>query len=207
VIRHLLWDLDGTLIDSYPAIAGAYQEAAAELGYRMITDEVYALAKVSLTTCITELARCAGADKARMSEACQKAYAAVDPAVQPVMPFAREVLAAVCARGGCNVIVTHRERASTTALLAAHRLTGYFSGIIAGDDGYPRKHDPAAYLAALARYQLDPCETMAVGDRAVDVLGARAAGLVSFLYGRDPLGAAPEYLADDYAELLALIAL
>jgi len=204
--RSIIWDLDGTLIDSYPAIARAYAAALAELGCQAPYAEIDALARVSLTLANERLAERCSLQTEALDAVFSRAYAAAGLASQPPMPYVLTVLQRVLALGGKNVIVTHRDRAGTLALLQAHDMTSFFSGILCGDDGYPRKPDPAVFRAALERYQLVPGETLAVGDRAIDIQGAQAAGLAACLYGAGLEGIAPQVVVRDYRRLLALLA-
>ncbi|MCE5258727.1 MAG: HAD-IA family hydrolase [Chloroflexi bacterium] len=203
--RNIIWDLDGTIIDSYPAIGKAYAEALAELGCAIALDEIDVLAHISLNLATEQLAARCGLAGEALSEAFTRIYGAADPAGQPPLAGVRQVLDIIVARGGKNIIITHRIRSSTLALLDAHKLTGMFAGILCGDDGYPRKPAPGAYLTALERYRLVAAETLAVGDRAIDILGAQAAGLSAVLYGKPLEGVSPDYLFGDYTEALRLL--
>jgi HAD superfamily hydrolase (TIGR01549 family) len=107
----------------------------------------------------------------------------------------------ICALGGKNVIVTHRGQESTRELLAAHRMTLYFSGCIARDDGYPKKPYPAAFEAILKRHNLARGTTLTVGDRAIDIRAGQAAGLFSCLLGPKTDGAAPDLTISSLDEL------
>ncbi|MHB9033705.1 MAG: HAD-IA family hydrolase [Anaerolineae bacterium] len=206
MFRNIIWDLDGTIIDSYPAIGRAYAAALQELGCAVPHAEIDALACVSLNLCTQTLAERCGLEPEVLEEALNRHYAAAAPAEQPPLPGVAAVLQAVAARGGKNVLVTHRDRAGALALLQAHGLLAYFAGILGGDDGFPRKPDPAVFNAALARWGLDPGETLAVGDRAIDIQGAQAAGLAALLYGTGLPGIQPDYTLRDYSALLKLLA-
>ncbi len=60
--------------------------------------------------------------------------------------------------------------------LAAHGLAGHFASIIAGDDGFGHKPDPAPFAETLARLGSRAEETLVIGDSHVDVLAGQAAG-------------------------------
>ncbi len=55
MIRNIIWDLDGTLFDTYPAITGAFQAALADLGKDAPLDWIDSLAKKSVGFCETSL--------------------------------------------------------------------------------------------------------------------------------------------------------
>jgi phosphoglycolate phosphatase-like HAD superfamily hydrolase len=104
--------------------------------------------------------------------------------------------------GGRNVIVTHRGRVGTAGLLDAHGMTPLFAGWITRDNGHPRKPDPAAYEAALRDYNLSCDETLAVGDREIDILAGKAAGLPTCLFAGEGKPTAAELTVDNFSELL-----
>lgn len=85
--------------------------------------------------------------------------------------------------GGMNVIVTHREHEGTNELLAANKMIHYFTDCLARDDGYPKKPHPAAFEAMLKTHNLRREETMAIGDREIDVLAGRATGIFTCSFG------------------------
>ena len=80
-----------------------------------------------------------------------------------------------------------------------------FAGCITSDDDFPRKPDPAAFLAALEQYNLVKQETITVGDRAIDIQAGQAAGLFSVLYGSKPENIEPDLVIQEYSDLFQLI--
>jgi phosphoglycolate phosphatase-like HAD superfamily hydrolase len=205
VIQHLIWDVDGTLFDTYPAIARSFQSAARDLGAPATYDEVMRLALVSVDHCVTTLSSTYALPADRLEELFEQYYRTITPEDQP--PFVG--VAAVCehirSRGGLNLIVTHRRRAGLDRLLATHRLTAYFTGSISNDDAYPRKPDPAAFLALIEKHQLPRNITLGIGDRDIDVLAAQAAGLRAAFFGTNPGTSSPDFVFSDYAVLLHMI--
>jgi phosphoglycolate phosphatase-like HAD superfamily hydrolase len=107
--------------------------------------------------------------------------------------------------GGQNVIVTHRGPQGTTELLAANDLTAWFSGCITSADGYPKKPDPAPFNAIIERCGLDSDQTLAIGDRDIDILAGRAAGVLTCRFGRDDATGTADLVIGDFRELLRLL--
>jgi HAD superfamily hydrolase (TIGR01509 family) len=204
--RNAIWDVDGTLFDAYPAICRSFQLALADFGAFAPLSEIESLALVEVSHCATVLAARCDLDPDTYMRAFGVHYVAVPPAAQAPFPGVREVCERIAAGGGANGIVTHRNADSLAKLLAAHGMRSLFVEVITRDDGYPRKPDPAAFLAVLRHQDLDPAETLAIGDREIDILAGRAAGLTTCLYR----GAQPSVTADiaisDFAELLAHLA-
>jgi phosphoglycolate phosphatase-like HAD superfamily hydrolase len=129
----------------------------------------------------------------------------VTPEDQPPFAGVETVCEHIRARGGLNLIVTHRRRTGLDRLLAAHRLTAYFTDITSNDDAYPRKPDPAAFNALIGKHQLPRETTLGVGDRDIDILAAQAAGLRTALFGTNHGTAVPDFTFTDYAYLLEWI--
>ena len=76
---------------------------------------------------------------------------------------------------------TGRDRVSTDWLLKSHRLEGYFNTIVCGDDLPSHKPDPAGLCEIMARLGVKPGETLFVGDADVDVLGGVSCGVDTLL--------------------------
>jgi phosphoglycolate phosphatase-like HAD superfamily hydrolase len=133
-------------------------------------------------------------------------YASIPSEDQPPFPGVRGVCEAILTAGGKNVIVTHRRQETTAALLAAHDMARYFAGAVTHDDGYPRKPDPTAFVAALEQNALPREETMTVGDRDIDILAGQAAGVATCLFGAPRDDVTPDMFIADFGELLRVLA-
>lgn len=179
-MRTVIWDLGGTLLDTYPVVDRALAQAVADgsAGGPVAQDDLHAVAlltRVSSGHAIETLAQRHGIPE----QVLRAAYEATketwrhDP--PPVTAGAREVMAAVRAAGGLNLVSTHRDWASATELLERTGLV--VDDLVCAPDGFPRKPDPAMVLELLRRHTLDPADVTAVGDRPADVLAAHAAGV------------------------------
>ena len=183
MFRNIIWDVDGTLFDTYPPIAKAFKAALNALGKDAPLDWIQELARESLGHCLAVLAEKFHLEVDDLDRAFDEKYALVAANESPPFPGALEVCKYICSIDGKNVIVTHRGPKGTLELLAAHNMTGYFAGCLTRDDGYPRKPDPAIFEAAMAIYHLKREETLTVGDREIDIQAGQAAGIVSCFYG------------------------
>ena len=178
-VRHVIWDMGGTLIDTYPEVDRALAEAAFGPEADARLGEVTVLTRRSIAHATAILAACTDTDP----EVLNRAYDALKdrwrtrPA--PVMDGAREVMDRVRAVGGLNLVATHRDRASATALLAALGLT--VDDMVCAPDGVDRKPSPAMNLLLARRYGLDPTDVLCLGDRPIDMVAARAAGMPAAL--------------------------
>ncbi len=203
MIKNIIWDFDGTLFDTYPPIARAIQQGLHQLGFEYSAEDLLALCKISMTHCIQTLADQTELTFAEIEEAFDQQYAAI--ALQDQRPFAgvKDVLQKISDLGGKNIIITHRGTSTLQMLLSAYQLESYFSGCITADDGFPRKPNPAAFFAALQSYQLNPAETLGIGDRELDIEAAQSAGMKTAFFGNPPLGVHADLVIGDYSKLLA----
>jgi len=202
MIRNVIWDVDGTLFDTYPAIVAAFVAALRDLGADAPPERIQALSLVSLDHCVAVLADHHGLSSQALEDAFSTRHAERDVADSAPFPGVTDVCRHIRSIGGSNVIVTHRRRSSTEALLAANDMDDLFAGLVAVEDGYPKKPDPAMFEAALAQHGLDRAETMSIGDRALDVEAAQAAGLFSCLYGTGPDATHADLIVEGYDHLL-----
>ncbi len=206
MIRNLIWDVDGTLFDTYPAIIAAFADVCAERGKPVSLDRIGALARQSLEYCVNTLAGELGISPETIDERFGVYHSAVLPAQQLPFPGVMQVCETVHRNGGLNVIITHRGRQSTGALLAVHGLAEYFSDVMSTEDGYPRKPDPAAFVAMVKKHGFTREDTLAIGDRDIDTLAAQGAGLRACLFGTPSGKVAPDMAITDFAELLKVLA-
>ncbi|HTJ32917.1 HAD family hydrolase [Dactylosporangium darangshiense] len=174
----VLFDLDGTLIDSEP-IWGAANAALVRSRRREVTDELLrSLSGLDATLAMHRIHRHFGwtghdvaADVASVQRRVRRAYA------RGVhwLPGARELLAEVRAAGLRTALVTSTYR-ELVGYVLAEAGPGAFDAVICGDDGHRPKPHPAPYSAAVAALRLRPADCVAVEDSALGVASAHAAG-------------------------------
>ena len=202
MIKNIIWDVDGTLFDTYPAIVQAFIEALNSLGVAEQVELVSPLAKVGLSHCAHILASRHGLAEDQLAERFGHLYGSIPKARQVPFQGATAVCEAIVQAGGVNAIATHRGRASTEQLLSVHKMRSLFAQIVAADDGLPKKPDPASFLAIMSRQRLDPQETAGVGDRDVDALAGKAAGVLACLFSAGPAGVGEDVVFAKYSEFL-----
>ena len=116
------------------------------------------------------------------------------------------VLSGVFDRKGKNFLYTHRDAVSIR-YLDRFALRKYFTGFVTRENGFPMKPAPDAIRYLLDEFQLDPAETIMIGDREIDILSGKNAGIHTCLFTDGNPGAAAseaEYTAGNMAELYAL---
>jgi len=184
MIRNIIWDLDGTLFDTYPAISKAFKAALNNFGKDAPLDWIEGLARNSVGYCATTLAEKYQLNEDELGDVFSDHYDLIRHEDQPPFPGVIAICEYICSIGGKNVIVTHRRQEGTAKLLSANHLADYFSGYITGNDNYPRKPDPAAFNAIMELHNLKREETMTIGDRDIDILAGQAAGVFTCLFSQ-----------------------
>ncbi len=216
--RALLFDLDGTLVDSVPDIARAANAALAHVGLPAVSegavrDWVGNGARVLLARCIAGGAEAAADPREvdRAFEAFLERYARDVCVDSRLYRGADATLGALADRGVRLGCVTNKPRALAEALLAALGVVARFQVVVGGDSVGRTKPDPEPLLAALQALGVGPEEAVVVGDSVNDVAAARAAGVavvcVSYGYnhGADIRDAAPDAIVDALEEIPALL--
>lgn len=206
----LLFDLDGTLVDSVPDLAMAANRLLDELGRapvetaevaRMVGDGVAALVERVLAARGVE-AVAADAALRRFTALYEKDAATL---TRPY-PGVEAVLDRLTAEGVRLAVCTNKIEAATRRVLEGVGLARFFSVLLCGDSLAQRKPDPAPLVAALDRLGATPDVAAMVGDHRNDVLAAHGAGVPAIFarygYGLATLGALrPDAVIDSFGEL------
>jgi phosphoglycolate phosphatase len=206
----LLFDLDGTLVDSVPDLAATANQLLAELGYppldkaaiaRMVGDGVAKLVERVLAA--RQVNALAPAPATRRFAALYEANATTLTRPYPGVEAVLEELT----RGGAKLaLCTNKLEQVTRAVLEGLGLAHFFPVVLGGDSLPTRKPDPGPLLAALRRIDVAPEAAAMVGDHRNDVLAARGAGVAAIFarygYGSATLGELrPDAIIDDFSEL------
>jgi phosphoglycolate phosphatase len=114
------------------------------------------------------------------------------------------------ARGSILTVLTNKPGDFSRRILDGLGLLAHFARVLGGDDGPPRKPDPAGVLVLIREAGASPATTLLVGDSPVDVATARNAGTIACgvtwgFAGRgwlahDP----PDFVVDDPVEILQI---
>ena len=206
----LVFDLDGTLVDSAPDIAAALNALFAELGLppvelalvrRMIGDGTPVLLERAL--------RHVGAAQraADLMPRFSTHYSDNLVRLSTLYPDVAETLAILRAAGCRLGVCTNKPIGPTHAVLAAFGLDRLIEAVIGGDSMKQRKPQPEPLLEVIRALGGTPAEAVLIGDSAVDLACADAAGVPAIIvpsgYGMTP----PQggIMADKFAHLPAVI--
>lgn len=205
MINDLIWDVDGTIFDTYPAFTLAMSKAIKDAGAIVPLNRVTHLLRVSFAHCVESITKENRIDSEVLSENFYNYYTQIPLQNQPPFRGVGALCEYMLTLGGRNLIVTHRSNKSTAELLRVHNLEHCFSDLITTGDGYARKPDPAMFLASLERNRLPRETTLSIGDREIDAEAANAAGLRAALFQPGDETAAANITFRSYAQLLELV--
>ena len=213
-LQAIVFDLDGTLIDSAAELRQALNGALSHMGRRtlsvrevisMIGDGIIRLTERALAATGTPLTD-AALDRA--VTAVKEAYADLPPS--SLYTGARETLTDLTGRGVALALCTNKPIDATEQLLEQLKIAGFFQAV-AGGDSYPtKKPDPTPVRGLLARLGVAPTAGAMIGDSSNDIRAGQAAGLttVAVTYGyslvpADALGA--DMVVDHLPDVLKVL--
>jgi phosphoglycolate phosphatase len=217
----VLFDLDGTLLDTAGDIALALSRAFADHGHlapppAAVRQMIGKGAPVLVERAVAAQGLVLGAAaQATLLDGFFHHYGRLqdlDECAAEPYPGAREALASLHAAGLPLGVVTNKYHRFATGLLRRLGLAGYLRVVVGGDTCERRKPDPMPLLHACAQLGVAPATALMVGDSRNDVEAARAAGmpvvLVPYGYteGQDPRLLPCDHMVDSLADLQGLIA-
>lgn len=173
-----IWDLDGTLLDSYEAILSGIEETFGQFAIPYDKEKVREfILKYSVQDLLVQVAEDRKLDVEVLNQV--RAQSLAEKNVQVIlMPGARDVLAWADESGIQQFVYTHKGDNAFT-ILRDLDLGSYFTEILTSQSGFARKPNPEAATYLLDKYQLDPEKTYYIGDRTLDVEFAQNSGIQS----------------------------
>lgn len=212
----VLFDLDGTLVDSVPDIAAAVDTAMLALGFPApgeahVRAWVGNGARVLMARALADVGAPELIDDAH--ERFLDAYGETGHRRSRLYPGVAEMLLVLKTRAIALAICTNKPSRFVGPLLNALGIAEYFSAVLGGDELLEKKPHPAPLLHLAQRFGVSAERCLMVGDSSNDVLAARAAGMpvvaVSYGYnhGEAIAASAPDRILDSLAELPDLLRL
>ena len=187
MVKHIIWDFDGTLFNSYPGIAKTYLYIIEnDYGLNFEYKQILLWVKESRDICEEKLSKELKINVEELIKKYSNRYNEKGASIEEFpFPGAKEICEKIKSDGGLNMLVTHRSYKTLIRLLEKYQMMDHFIKLIAGDHGYPRKPDPTIFLYLLNKYNLIKNEVMAVGDRDLDIQAAKNAGIKSCYFNPD----------------------
>lgn len=211
VLRLVVFDVDGTLVDSLGHIVAAMTEAFTRTGLPApVEEDVRAIVGLSLPVAVARLLpEVSSRDHAALVDAYRAAWIAQGRAgnAAPLFPGARAVLDRLSQAPSVLLgIATGKSRRGLLNLIEVHGLSGHFSTIQTADH-HPSKPHPAMLAAALAETGVGAAGAVIVGDTTYDIEMAAAAGVAGLgvAWGCHPpaalVAAGAKGVVDSFADL------
>lgn len=174
----LLFDLDGTLIDTDHLHFAVFRDLLAEAGHaidqRFYLEEIHGQMNAAIFARLMP-----GTDPEVMSDRKEAAFRDRLAGSVPPMAGAPDLLAQARARGWGLAVVTNAPRANAAAMLSAIGLADAFDTLVIGEECTAGKPDPAPYATAMARLGVTPADCIAFEDSPSGIRSSRAAGALT----------------------------
>ncbi|MFC1778371.1 phosphoglycolate phosphatase [Pseudomonadota bacterium] len=179
----IVWDLDGTLVDSAPDLASALNTVLDMRGFFTLSiNEVRAMIGNGVPKLVERGFNAVGVrlDTDQLDELVAifaKQYAACATERTRPYPHIVETLEEIHAMNIPMGVCTNKPEAFTRQILEGLGLAKYFSSVVGGDSTSTRKPDPQPVLACLRGLVSEPASSLMIGDSVHDVHAAHAAGV------------------------------
>ena len=181
-----IWDLDGTLLDSYEAILSGIEETYHQFSIPFDKEKVRVfILKYSVQDLLVQVAEERGLDVDKLNQVRAQSLAEKNAQVI-LMPGAREILAWANQQGIKQFVYTHKGENALT-ILRDLGLDVYFTEILTSQSGFARKPSPEAATYLISKYHLKPDRTFYIGDRTLDIEFAQNSGIQSINFLGTPV--------------------
>jgi beta-phosphoglucomutase len=179
--RAVLWDVDGTLIDSREYHWLSWQGALAAENFRLTREQFYQTFGQRNDEILRDyFPSYAPADIARVGEAKEEAYRELIRARGiELLPGVRRWLERLKREGWLQAVASSAPRLNLDAIISALGLERYFAAIASAEDVTEGKPDPQVFLSAAAKLRVAPRDCVVVEDAPAGTEAARRAGMRS----------------------------
>jgi len=207
-IRAVLFDIDGTLLDTFDFIYGAFEFAFKEHGIPALSRaDISNLMGGPLEEVYQTMAP--GFDPTLLAQS-HRTYQSDNLRLVKLFPSTIEVLEALKQSGMKLAAITTRSLRTSVRSLEMTEIAKYFDIIISAEDVSFHKPHPEPLLKALDVLGVKPQEAIMVGDTRADIMAGKNAGTktVAALYGfggKRLQELDPDYAIEELKELLKLI--
>lgn len=197
-MQNYIWDFDGMLFDSYPHITSAFLKTLAQFGKDADYDEAKSLLEITFATAferydVTDEERAVFREHEHNYE------------LKPIaVPFENtyKVLEELFNNGKKHFLYTHRGFESSQYYLKKYDMVKFFTAFVDSSMNFASKPAPDAVDYICDTYNLDRSETMMIGDREIDVLSGKNAGVYGCLFTKkEDIQSAADFIIKDISEV------
>ena len=204
--ENIIWDFDGTLFDTYPGMCRNLQSAVRRLGWELPLEEIMRTFRVSLEDAAAYCSEQTGIPAETVYQAYRDWMLEFGQPEARSFSGVREFLERFQRAGGRNFVFTHRGK-TVYDYLESEGLMPYFVEVVPFNSSFERKPSPSGNLYLAERHGLVPEKTLAIGDRELDILAGKAAGMDACLLHQTGAESAADYQLPDVEGLYALVGL
>lgn len=180
MIKALVFDMDGLLLDSERIVQRSWNEAGELIGIPGIGNQIYHTLGMNRSARNAYFKQVFGPDfhqEAFNQKASECFFRIVETEGLPVKKGAKELLQYAKEKGYKTAVATSSSKAYATGVLKDAGLYRYFDGAVFGDMVEHAKPDPEIYLKACESIKANPKECLALEDAPAGVRSAHSAGL------------------------------
>lgn len=206
--KAFIWDLDGTLLDSYDVIVESLYLTLKDFGAQLSREEIHRYAiTFSSSALIEKIAGERNLEPELLYDGYRRYSREKYHLIKP-MPHAFKILDVLSACGAEHYVFTHRGK-TTLPVLEQLGMDAYFREVLTSQSGFARKPAPDAINYLVEKYGLDKENTYYVGDRTLDMESAKNAGIPGILFLRKgshgAASGAETYIVRDLMQILDII--
>ncbi len=178
-----IFDLDGTLVDSYDAHFEAWRLISARHGVAVTVDDYYSHFGRRNEDLLRECWRRAGRGQltpdeiAALDHEKEAAYREIVAVRFPIMDGARELVASLRAAGFRTAVGSSGPPLNVQRAIDGLELVAAFDAVVTGRDVKRSKPDPECFLLAASRVGVDPARCVVFEDAPAGITAAKAAGM------------------------------
>ncbi len=206
----LMFDLDGTLTDSLPGIENCFKHALSELDYDLTAIKDWRW--IAGPPLKDSFSRLLPPDKvATAIELYRERFSAVGWQENSLFPGVHELLTKLIEHNRKLYIVSSKPEIFVRKIALHFNISGYFNEIHGADLHGGRQHKPELIALALKQHNIQPERAVMIGDREMDISGAKANHIASIgaAYGYGGTGeleaAGADKIAASVSELLNIL--
>ncbi len=197
-MQNYIWDFDGMLFDSYPHITSAFLKTLVQFGKEADYDEAKSLLEITFATAFE---RYGVTDEERAVFREHEHNYELKPIAVPFENTYR-VLEKLFNDGKKHFLYTHRGFESSQYYLKKYDMAKFFTAFVDSSMNFASKPAPDAVNYICETYNLDKSETVMIGDREIDVLSGKNAGVYGCLFTKkENVQSAADFIIKDISEV------
>lgn len=202
--KHIIWDFDGTLFDTYPVMGSVFKKMLEEEGIAESLDEIVSNMKVSMTYALQYYEKKYHINKSFIEKYKKQRKEVEIYSCKPYMGI-EELCKYIHNSGRNNYLYTHRGE-SALEYLKNYGLYEYFSDFITSQHGFDRKPSPNAINYLVEKHNIIHNEAIMIGDRELDILSGKNAGIhACFFHDEGEKSNIADYTISNFQQLYSII--